>query len=527
MVMAELMGAQADRNIKERFFVRYRRRVLAGRVLGTAGRLVALYGVVTSVVLGLSVYQVVNNFSQHYMGLARSDLGGEVPEFSTAASVRTQGQSLFSFSEYYLRSHGSLSQHRIVIALANQTTLASTGASWLVSVPIVSSMLKHPPARTIFYTTSYGARGPILILGSPIMQNSKPVGLLVAESSLASLYSQKRQVALLSGFEALVALVFSILSSYYLLRRVMKAVGAITEAAVEIYQGDLDTRLVDAGEKDEVGGLVAAFNQMIAKISDTLKAQQRLLADVSHQLRTPLTVMRGNLELLQISKDEPEEVTATAAVLLEEIDYMSSMIDKLLLLERSTSGGFLNVEPIDLRTFLYDLFGSAQMLGERNWVLGEVPDLVVVADGPKLRGALLNLLENAVKASKVGTKIELEANLLKSAKGSRVAISVRDEGMGIAPELQERVFRRFERGDTSDSRGTGLGLAIVKAIVDAHHGVVELESRVGVGSKFTLVIPVNYEDSPQFEPSGDFQLPEIGSSNIESGVKSAHSSGRR
>ncbi|NNN10566.1 MAG: HAMP domain-containing protein, partial [Acidimicrobiaceae bacterium] len=287
--MAELMGAQADRNIKERFFVRYRRRVLAGRVLGTAGRLVALYGVVTSVVLGLSVYQVVNNFSQHYMGLARSDLGGEVPEFSTAASVRTQGQSLFSFSEYYLRSHGSLSQHRIVIALANQTTLASTGASWLVSVPIVSSMLKHPPARTIFYTTSYGARGPILILGSPIMQNSKPVGLLVAESSLASLYSQKRQVALLSGFEALVALVFSILSSYYLLRRVMKAVGAITEAAVEIYQGDLDTRLVDAGEKDEVGGLVAAFNQMIAKISDTLKAQQRLLADVSHQLRTPLT----------------------------------------------------------------------------------------------------------------------------------------------------------------------------------------------------------------------------------------------
>ena len=530
--MVELTAFHADQAVRDKLLVRFARRAFAGRALGTAGRLVTLYGAVTSVVLGLSVYQVVNNFSQHYMGLARSDLGGEVPEFSTAASVRTPGQSLFNFSEYYLRSHGSLSQHRIIIALANQTTLASTGASWLVSVPIVSSMLSHPPVRTTFYSTSYGTRGPILILGSPIMQNSRPVGLLIAESSLSSLYSQKRQVALLSGFEALVALVFSVLSSYYLLRRVMKAVGAITEAAVEIYQGDLDTRLLDAGEQDEVGGLVVAFNQMIARISDTLKAQQRLLADVSHQLRTPLTVMRGNLELLQISKDEPEEVITTAAVLLEEIDYMSSMIDKLLLLERSTSGGFLNVEPVDLRTFLYDLFGSAQMLGERNWTLGEIPDLVVLADGPKLRGAVLNLLENAVKASKVGTKIELNANIRNNVKGGRLAISVQDEGTGIPLELQERIFQRFERGDSSDGRGTGLGLAIVKAIVEAHHGVVELESNLGVGSKFTLVIPINYEDSSQFDSSGEYRVPEIESSNIESSnmerrVRSAHSGGRR
>ena len=530
--MVELTAFHADQAVRDKLLVRFARRAFAGRALGTAGRLVTLYGAVTSVVLGLSVYQVVNNFSQHYMGLARSDLGGEVPEFSTAASVRTPGQSLFNFSEYYLRSHGSLSQHRIIIALANQTTLASTGASWLVSVPIVSSMLSHPPVRTTFYSTSYGTRGPILILGSPIMQNSRPVGLLIAESSLSSLYSQKRQVALLSGFEALVALVFSVLSSYYLLRRVMKAVGAITEAAVEIYQGDLDTRLLDAGEQDEVGGLVVAFNQMIARISDTLKAQQRLLADVSHQLRTPLTVMRGNLELLQISKDEPEEVITTAAVLLEEIDYMSSMIDKLLLLERSTSGGFLNVEPVDLRTFLYDLFGSAQMLGERNWTLGEIPDLVVLADGPKLRGAVLNLLENAVKASKVGTKIELNANIRNNVKGGRLAISVQDEGTGIPLELQERIFQRFERGDSSDGRGTGLGLAIVKAIVEAHHGVVELESNLGVGSKFTLVIPINYEDSSQFDSSGEYRVPEIESSNIESSnmerrVRSAYSGGRR
>ncbi len=530
--MVELAAIHTDQGVRDKLLVRFARRAFAGRALGTAGRLVTLYGAVTSVVLGLSVYQVVNNFSQHYMGLARSDLGGEVPEFSTAASVRTPGQSLFNFSEYYLRSHGSLSQHRIIIALANQTTLASTGASWLVSVPIVSSMLSHPPVRTTFYSTSYGTRGPILILGSPIMQNSRPVGLLIAESSLSSLYSQKRQVALLSGFEALVALVFSVLSSYYLLRRVMKAVGAITEAAVEIYQGDLDTRLLDAGEQDEVGGLVVAFNQMIARISDILKAQQRLLADVSHQLRTPLTVMRGNLELLQISKDEPEEVITTAAVLLEEIDYMSSMIDKLLLLERSTSGGFLNVEPVDLRTFLYDLFGSAQMLGERNWTLGEIPDLVVLADGPKLRGAVLNLLENAVKASKVGTKIELNANIRNNVKGGRLAISVQDEGTGIPLELQERIFQRFERGDSSDGRGTGLGLAIVKAIVEAHHGVVELESNLGVGSKFTLVIPINYEDSSQFDSSGEYRVPEIESSNMESSnmerrVRSAHSGGRR
>ncbi len=498
------------------------------RLLGTAGRLVSLYALVTSVVLGLSVYQVIHNFSDHSIKVAMLDLGEEVPEFATAAGTRPAGEPLFKFSESYLRSHGTVSSHHLVIALEQHPILVSSGSSWLLGFKDVKAFLKSPPTATHFVNTSVVGQGPILLLVSPIIQNHKTEGLLFAEGGLTNLDQQRRQVLLLSSFEALVALVFSVLSSYYLLRRVMRTVGEITEAAVEIYEGDIDRRIIDSGDDDEVGGLVDAFNRMIGRISDTLYSQRRLLADVSHQLRTPLTVMRGNVELLQRSSSGSEDVSETAAVLLEEIEYMSSMVERLLMLERSTEQDFLMIDPIDLRSFLLDLFASAQMLGPRNWRMGTIPDLVFYGDSQKLRGAVLNLLENAVKATEDGALVELSAE----ADGARwVTISVEDEGKGIDPSLQEKIFTRFDRGESRDSRGAGLGLAIVKAIVEAHGGTVVLRSSPGVGAKFSLILPVT--PLLELDDDGDDDGEIIAGSDVslsadtkEDGQADAHSRGR-
>jgi signal transduction histidine kinase len=214
-----------------------------------------------------------------------------------------------------------------------------------------------------------------------------------------------------------------------------------------------------------------------------LERQERFLHDASHELRTPVTIARGHLEVLQRLRDGAPEVD----VALDELHRIERIVERLLLLAKADQPDFLAARDIDVEQFLEEVFMRWSEVAPRAWRLGSLPRGSLRADPEALRNALDALLENAVKYTEVGDAIELRAQ----ARGRDLAIEVADEGFAIAPDALERIFERFARADAARTRaqgGVGLGLAIVDAIVKAHGGRCTVTTS-DAGSTFTLRFP--------------------------------------
>lgn len=460
--------------------------------MGTTARLLVVHGAALTVILAVVLAEVVRDFSGHYQRTLVADLGEEAPEYAQAASARPAGQDLQAFSRSYLESHLLPADHVLVVGLAHQPALGSAGAAAVAASPVVAAWLAHPPVRSTERIIAVPG-GSDLAVASPIMVGSKAVGVLVSAGSLAGLQSHTRQVALVGGVEAAVALLVSMAGAFVLLRRVLRTVAAVTNAALQAGEGDLDRRLGEDHADDEVGRLTRAFDVMLGRISDGVQAQRRLLSDVSHQLRTPLTVASGHLEVLRRSGGgNPEEMTETTGLVLDELRGMAALVDRLLLLGRALEPDFIEVDRVDLRAFMADIFEAAKVLADRRWSLPLVPDVVALVDQGKLRGALLNLIDNAVKATQPGQAIEVSAQC-----HAELTLAVADCGCGIPPEEQDQVFDRFRRGGADGQRGAGLGLAIVKAVAAAHGGQVRMASTPGVGSTVSIVLPASCLEPPE------------------------------
>lgn len=211
-----------------------------------------------------------------------------------------------------------------------------------------------------------------------------------------------------------------------------------------------------------------------------LTRQQRFVHDASHELRTPVTIARGHLEIL------PEQ-TPEIAIALDELDRVERIIERLLLLATSDQPDFVVPETIDVESFLEDVFLRWAEVAPRSWQLGPLMNGVLRADPEALREALDALLENAVKYTEPQTEIELSSR----AEGDTLVIDVRDGGRGIAADAVGQIFERFARADAARSRaegGVGLGLAIVAAIAKAHGGSCTVRTS-SAGSTFSLTLP--------------------------------------
>jgi signal transduction histidine kinase len=223
---------------------------------------------------------------------------------------------------------------------------------------------------------------------------------------------------------------------------------------------------------------LAAVQELAEDRASLLDRQERFLQDASHELRTPVTIARGHLELMR---------TPDVAVALDELDRIESIVDRLLLLAQADSPDFVVRTEIDVEPFVEDVFLRWAELAPRSWRLGRVDGGTLRADAEAVRTALDALLENAVAYSGPGSGIELSAH----ARPGRLAIEVRDEGTGIPADAYERIFERFSRADAARTRahgGVGLGLAIVDAIAKAHGGSCTVSSSPA-GSTFSLVLP--------------------------------------
>ncbi len=228
-----------------------------------------------------------------------------------------------------------------------------------------------------------------------------------------------------------------------------------------------------------------------------LEHEERLLHDVSHELKTPVTIVRGHLELLdrQLGGDRPELLVA-----FDELRRIEQIVDRLLLLARAELEDFIAPGELQLLPFLEDVFMRWAEVAPRAWRLGDILNVTLEADEEWIRTALDALLENAVQYTEENARIELWAR----GEYDAVVIAVEDEGQGISPDVLARIFERFARADTARTRregGAGLGLAIVDAIARAHGGSCSAQQRMPTGSVFELRLPLHRAANADSEPA--------------------------
>jgi two-component system OmpR family sensor kinase len=257
----------------------------------------------------------------------------------------------------------------------------------------------------------------------------------------------------------------------------------LTETARSISQSDLTRRIQVYGAGD-AALMARSFNAMLDRLEAVFRSQRAFVQDASHELRDPLTICRGHLELIG---NDPEEQRRTIALVLDELERMGRMVDDLQLLTEAEQPDFLRPEEIDLEHVSDELTSKASALAPRRWKLDHAADAIIVGDRHRLTEAVMNLAHNAVQHTHEHEAIAIGTAL----NGDEVRLWVRDSGYGVSESDQARIFERFTRGRDAHRRyrGGGLGLSIVRAIAEAHGGRVELESRLGEGSTFTIVLP--------------------------------------
>ena len=302
----------------------------------------------------------------------------------------------------------------------------------------------------------------------------------------------ERPVLVAAVIEGLVGLLVAGVLAWVLTARMVRPVSRITETVRSITASGLGRRVPVDGD-DELGRLAATFNQMLDRLDEAFGTQRRFLADAGHELRTPITIVRGHLEVMG---DDPGERAATIRLVTEELDRMGRMVEELLTLARSERPDFIQVRRIDLDELLMDVHRKASALGDRRWVIDEMAVGAARLDPERITQALVALADNAVGHTGDGDEIGLGSRL----DGSTVDLWVRDTGPGVPPSEQDEIFDRFRRGsDARDRPGSGLGLSIVATIARAHGGDVEVTSNGG--ATFRLRIPG--DDVEETQPGGD------------------------
>ncbi|HEX6078011.1 MAG TPA: heavy metal sensor histidine kinase [Methylomirabilota bacterium] len=275
-------------------------------------------------------------------------------------------------------------------------------------------------------------------------------------------------------------------------RVALRPVDEMASTARRITAEDLSGRVDSRGSGDELDRLAETLNGMLARLEEAFDQTRRFAADAAHELRTPLTVLRGGIEVALRMERSPEEYRRVLASSLEEVQRLIRLAEDLLLLSRSLAGPAGARAPVDLEPLVLEVFEVGARLGHAANVAVRVDattPLAALGDGAALRRALVNLVENAVKYTPTGGKVELS---LARADGF-AEITVADTGIGIDPAEIERIFEPFHRLDAArahDTGGAGLGLAIARSIVIAHGGAIAVESAPGAGSRFTVRLPL-------------------------------------
>lgn len=317
------------------------------------------------------------------------------------------------------------------------------------------------------------------------------IGLIGVASSIAGTAGPLGHVARILGIVVLVGLVIAMIGGARTFGRAAGSLDDLAAAVERVESGDYSARVRARPRAPRpVRNLIRGFNEMAARLEADEAQRRTLLADVGHELRTPLAVLQGNVEAILDGVHEPDAANLNA--ILEEARVLSRLVDDLRTLTLSEAGTLaLHPEPTDLGVLVADVvasFGASATAGGVA-ITGDVDEAIPLldVDPVRVREVLANLVVNALRNTPAGGSIDVRAT---SSRGS-VVIEVRDTGAGIDPALLPHVFDRFAKG--AESRGSGLGLAIARGLVEAHGGTIDVESAIGAGSTFRITLPLTPE----------------------------------
>jgi heavy metal sensor kinase len=420
----------------------------------------------------------------------RATIDNEVRSSSAAvtANYRVEGVDGFvEVSSTALPRSGSATQ---VLGAAGRVLVSYGGA--VASAPMLSGPVRAAAlsGRGRLVEVHLGrSHQPFRALATAVTSSGHRQLVVVAES-LAETEEAVKHILVLLLLAGPVALATAGLVGWWLARKALLPVERMTRKAEQIGIDRLGERLAASNPRDEIGHLAATLNAMLDRLETGMKDKRRLIADASHELRTPLAVMRAEVDVsLRRDALAPGERAALESV-QEEIDRMSRSVDNLLTLAQSDGGRLELVSTdVDLAVIARDaaqpLSGLAAAKGVELRIEGEAA--ATVGDPHRLRLALTNLIDNAIKFTHEGGVVDVTT----WRRGEEVGVTVTDTGEGIPVAARERIFERFYRvdGARADIDGSGLGLAICKEIALAHGGGVLVASGEGAGSAFSFVLP--------------------------------------
>jgi two-component system OmpR family sensor kinase len=395
---------------------------------------------------------------------------------------------------------GGTVEGAVLDASLRSVALDATAGQLLLTVP--ADGLPHTidfAGQVGEYRIAYNStgRGDGLIVGMP----------------LRDVHSTVEQLSLVIALVTLAGLAAALLAGRSIVRLALRPLERVAATAAHVSELSLDRGEValavrvsdeDADPRTEVGQVGAALNRMLGHIAAALEAREKserkvraFVADASHELRTPLASIRGYSELTRRGgHDLPPDVVHALARVESESIRMTELVEDLLLLARLDEGRSLESKPVDITGLLANSVSDAHAAGpDHEWSL-QLPNeaVIVVGDERRLQQVVANLLTNARVHTPEGSHIVAALSVEKATAQvpATATITISDDGPGIDPAVRDSVFERFSRGDNSRSRAagsTGLGLAIVAAIVEAHHGGVDVRSRPGA-TVFTVSLPV-------------------------------------
>jgi heavy metal sensor kinase len=363
----------------------------------------------------------------------------------------------------------------------------------VLEVPLSESALQAAAQGQQVFETIKGENSPALrVLTTPVMDNGRVVNVVRVGMSLENMHQTKKRFLLIMAGLLPLTLLLSGGGGWLLAGRALRPIDSMTRTANKISAEHLNQRLAVSGSDDELDRLARTINDMLDRIDGSLQEMRRFSADASHELQTPLTILKGEIEVALLKQRNPSEYELVLHSCLEEIDRINKLVEGLLLLARADAGALkLDLQPLDMAQLTHTLCTQMHPLARQYGVTlhHELLNSVIVdGDELQLQRMLMNLIDNGIKYSSTGGEVTVSVE-----KGSdHAVIRVQDSGPGFSAAEAEKIFDRFHRAPQArqqHSKGSGLGLSIARSIALAHGGNIKAESVPGSGSSFTVSLP--------------------------------------
>ena len=347
--------------------------------------------------------------------------------------------------------------------------------------------------KNSYETFTVGGQQPIRVITMPILIEGKLINLVQVGTSLEAVQETLRNLKIFLFTAVPSVLILAALFLRFMARRALKPISRIIDTAREIGQGqELSKRIPVLKIKDELGQLALTFNEMMNRLENSFAQMRQFSSDASHELRTPLTVLKGQNELILSKQRKPEEYQEVISSNLEEINYMSKVLEDLFVLSKSDENQVnLDYKPVDLRALVEEVCKHAEILAEEKnikIIIAFLEPIEIKGDEVRLRQMVWNVLQNGIKYTQQGGELKISLQN----EGDFALLTIQDTGIGIPEEDLPLIFNRFYRVDkarTRDEGGSGLGLSICRQIAEAHKGKIVVESKLGVGTRFKIRLP--------------------------------------